>query len=292
MSLCVRWSCMFSVVTKRLGWEQKLLWKSNGKREVVSSRRRTRTMHEPQQPGPDDSQQFTIRTARALAPLLVMFGLTIAVILISILRAAPFVPPVGGLANRAYAPVNFPAVFAVDDALVGLDRQPGAKGFAVPPPPFSQDVFPCMDCHDAIDPDPTRRKLVDAHDDIELKHDEEHRWCLDCHDAKDRDKLHLASGELVEFAESYKLCGQCHGTQYRDWKTGIHGKRTGYWDGNKRYLLCVSCHYPHSPHFAAMEPLPPPVRPQFLMGSAVPPTEHPAPWATPGKEEDHAPQTR
>jgi len=26
--------------------------------------------------------------------------------------------------------------------------------------------------------------------------------------------------------ESYRLCGQCHGTQYRDWRSGIHGKRT------------------------------------------------------------------
>ncbi len=104
------------------------------------------------------------------------------------------------------------------------------------------------------------------HVEIRLRHDEEHRWCLDCHDAQNRDFLRLASGALVPFTESYRLCGQCHGTQYRDWKSGIHGKRTGYWDGAKRYLLCVHCHNPHSPRFAPLQPLPPPVRPQFLRG--------------------------
>ena len=230
----------------------------------------------PEDP-PEEGEQFTIRQSRALAPLLLLFGLAISAVLISILQAAPFVPDEGGIANRAYSPANFPSVFAVDDALVGLDDKPGQQGvlFPVPPPPFSEDTFPCMDCHDTIDPDPTRRELEEAHEEIVLKHDEEHRWCLDCHDAKDRDRLHLAGGELVEFTESYKLCGQCHGTQYRDWKTGIHGKRTGYWDGAKRYMLCVACHYPHQPHFAALQPLPPPVRPQFLRGSMVPESERP-----------------
>jgi len=74
---------------------------------------------------------------------------------------------------------------------------------------------------------------------------------------------------LVPFTESYRLCGQCHGTQFRDWRTGIHGKRTGYWDGPKRYLLCVHCHNPHSPRFAALQPLPPPLRPQYLAAGEV-----------------------
>ena len=65
------------------------------------------------------------------------------------------------------------------------------------------------------------------HDDIVLQHDEEHRWCLDCHDAADRDLLHLASGERVPFEESYRLCGQCHGEKLRDWRAGVHGRRTG-----------------------------------------------------------------
>jgi hypothetical protein len=102
------------------------------------------------------------------------------------------------------------------------------------------------------------------HEDVVFEHDAEHRWCLDCHDSADRDRLRLASGALIPFTESYRLCGQCHGTQFRDWRSGIHGKRTGYWDGPKRYLLCVHCHDPHSPRFKPLKPLPPPVRPQFL----------------------------
>ena len=107
------------------------------------------------------------------------------------------------------------------------------------------------------------------HGDIVFEHDAEHRWCLDCHDVTDRDELRLASGVRVPFTESYRLCGQCHGTQFRDWRTGIHGKRTGYWTGPSRYLLCVHCHDPHSPRFKPLQPLPPPVRPQFLDGDAA-----------------------
>ena len=133
----------------------------------------------------------------------------------------------------------------------------------VPPPPFSEGVFPCTDCHDNKDlkPNRTRRELKDAHDDIVLKHDEEHRWCLDCHDADNRDRLHLASGQPVPFEESYQVCGQCHGEKYRDWRAGVHGRRSGYWNGAKTYLLCVHCHSPHQPRFKAIAPKPAPNRP-------------------------------
>lgn len=136
----------------------------------------------------------------------------------------------------------------------------------VPPPPFSEGVFPCSDCHAQPDlpPNRTRRVLVDAHDDIVLKHDEQHRWCLDCHDPTDRDTLHLASGDRVPFAESYNLCGQCHGEKARDWRAGVHGRRTGDWNGRKEYLLCVHCHDPHAPRFKALAPMPAPLRPERI----------------------------
>lgn len=134
---------------------------------------------------------------------------------------------------------------------------------AVAPPPFSKGIFPCSDCHDGTDVNTTRR-IVDEHEDIVLEHDAEHRWCLDCHDAVNRDKLHLADGRLLNFTESYQLCGQCHGPELRDWKAGVHGKRTGLWSGRKEYLLCVHCHNPHAPRFKPLEPLPAPVRPENL----------------------------
>jgi hypothetical protein len=130
----------------------------------------------------------------------------------------------------------------------------------VPPPPFSEGIFPCSNCHKLMPLNRERRDLV-AHTDIVLKHDEEHRWCLDCHDPTNRDFLHLASGDRVSFETSYMLCGQCHGEKLRDWRAGVHGRRTGYWNGEKQYLLCVHCHSPHQPRFKPIEPKPAPVRP-------------------------------
>jgi hypothetical protein len=116
-------------------------------------------------------------------------------------------------------------------------------------PPFSEGIYPCKECHDGPG-DKTRRTLA-FHEDIQamFDHDAEHRWCHDCHDNTERDVLHLSGGDPVPFTESYRLCGQCHGDKYRDWRAGVHGKRIGYWDGEKTYFLCVNCHNPHSPRF-------------------------------------------
>ncbi|MCY3021326.1 MAG: hypothetical protein NTW87_20110 [Planctomycetota bacterium] len=138
------------------------------------------------------------------------------------------------------------------------------NAIAVAPPPFSEGIFPCSDCHEDLKVNTTPRQLTKNHKNIVLKHDEQNRWCLDCHDAKNRDKLHLAGGKLVDFTESYKLCGQCHGPNLRDWKAGEHGKRTGEWSGRKQYLLCANCHNPHAPRYKPLQPLPPPVRPEDL----------------------------
>jgi hypothetical protein len=110
----------------------------------------------------------------------------------------------------------------------------------------------------------TTRRELEFHEDIVLDHAEGQRWCLDCHNPDDRDTLRLASGNLVSFKESYFLCGQCHGTIYRDWRAGVHGKSTGMWNGEKQYRLCVHCHNPHTPRFKSLKPLPPPIRPEDL----------------------------
>ena len=150
------------------------------------------------------------------------------------------------------------------DAPPPPDPTESIEGIQVPPPPFSEGIFPCSQCHADLPTNPKPRKL-EEHTNIELKgHDEQHRWCLGCHTANNRDKLHLAGGELIDFTESYKLCGQCHGPQYRDWKLGVHGKRIGDWDGKKTYFLCAHCHNPHSPHFKPIKPLPPPVKPEDI----------------------------
>jgi len=146
------------------------------------------------------------------------------------------------------------------------DEPSAPEGIQVPKPPFSEGIFPCTSCHDGktMKPNPKRRVLTDMHTDIVLEHGPASRWCLDCHDAGNRDSLHLASGEKVPFTTSYQLCGQCHGDKYRDWRVGVHGKRTGQWNGPKEYLLCVNCHNPHSPRFKALKPMAPPVRPEQI----------------------------
>ena len=134
------------------------------------------------------------------------------------------------------------------------------KEFFVAPPPFSPGIFPCSQCHQHMPVNWKRRKLKQNHEGIVLHH-MPGGWCFDCHNPHDRDKLRLANGRLIRFEESYYLCGQCHGTVFRDWKAGLHGKRTGMWNGDKQYLLCVHCHWPHAPKFKSLKPMPSPVRP-------------------------------
>lgn len=136
--------------------------------------------------------------------------------------------------------------------------------YPVAPPPFSDGVFPCSQCHGPTDKVNRTPHAVEFHEEIVLHHDEKNRWCLDCHDAQNRDKLHLADGRLIDFTESYRLCGQCHGPTLRNWKAGEHGKRTGSWSGAKQYLLCASCHSPHSPHFKPLKPKAPPLRQEAI----------------------------
>ena len=130
---------------------------------------------------------------------------------------------------------------------------------SAPPLPFSDGIFPCTACHANRAPSSVKRVLT-WHEEIDtiFSHDKENRWCLDCHSLASRDSLKLASGKLIPFQESFKLCGQCHGDKYRDWKVGVHGKRTGDWNGKKTYLLCVHCHNPHTPKFKSLKPEAPP----------------------------------
>jgi hypothetical protein len=135
-------------------------------------------------------------------------------------------------------------------AFAALGAEPKAPPLIqAEPPPFSDGAFPCSSCHKDLPRNAERRELA-YHDEQQsiLSHGPD-RWCLDCHDLQNRDVLHLTSGAPVPFAESYRLCGQCHGDKLRDWNAGIHGKRVGRWDGEKTYFLCVNCHNPHAPRF-------------------------------------------
>lgn len=200
----------------------------------------------------------------SLVILLTLFAMISVGVMMAILHGEePHVTPESG-GIRAYGPTDFPEVdfdAPLLPAVVEAQQSGRTEGFNVPPPPFSDEsIYPCSECHADMEPDRERRELG-FHEEITIHHGPADRWCFDCHNADDRDHLRLANGTLVGFDESYKLCGQCHGTIYRDWREGIHGRRRGYWNGAKSYLLCAHCHNPHQPRFAPLEPKPAPVRP-------------------------------
>jgi len=220
---------------------------------------------------PDKTDPQLLPGWSSLVILLSLFAVISGGVMVAILRGeeAHVTPDTGGV--HAHGPADFPEIefdVQLPSAVVEAVGNEQAGGFNVPPPPFSEDgIFPCSDCHVDLDVDPEPRELG-MHEQIQINHGPKDRWCLDCHNADDRDHLRLANGTLVGFDESYKLCGQCHGTIFRDWREGIHGRRQGYWNGAKSYLLCAHCHDPHAPAFKPIKPLPPPVRPRFLASGA------------------------
>lgn len=165
------------------------------------------------------------------------------------LKRAGFIIPVASL------------LLYLTSTLVYADQD--LKRLLVPSPPFTPGIFPCSQCHKDMPVNMKPRRLETMHQEINLRH-MPGGWCFDCHNPDDRDRLRLANGTLIPFEESYNLCGQCHGTILREWKAGLHGKRTGYWNGEKQYLLCVHCHWPHEPAFKLLTPMPPPVRPSDI----------------------------
>jgi hypothetical protein len=207
----------------------------------------------------------------SLAVLLIAFVSLSLLTLFAIMRGGTghVASDAGG--TKAYSPADFPEI-QFDRELMQEVAEGGAedaKGiYRVRQPLAYEDYFPCSDCHADMEVNLERRELEEMHDDIVLDHGPKERWCFDCHNPDDRDRLRLASGALIGFDESYRLCGQCHGTIFRDWREGIHGRREGYWNGAKSYLLCAHCHNPHAPRYQPIAPLPPPVRPQFLHAAA------------------------
>ena len=203
----------------------------------------------------------------SLAVLLIVFVSLSLLILFSIVRGGVghVAPDAGG--TKAYSPADFPEINFNRELLPEVEAAGNSDPegiYRVRQPLAYEDYFPCSDCHADMEVNLERRQLEEMHGEILLNHGPIDRWCFDCHNPDDRDSLRLANGTLIGFDESYRLCGQCHGTIFRDWREGIHGRREGYWNGAKSYQLCAHCHNPHAPRFQPIAPLPPPVRPQFL----------------------------
>lgn len=121
-------------------------------------------------------------------------------------------------------------------------------------------TYNCMECHKLF---PARwhydTRPFNEHKDIQLDHGN-NRFCLNCHHPTNRNAFVDYDGAEIKQADVVQLCAKCHGTTYRDWEAGVHGRENGYWNvsmGTKTKLRCIQCHDPHSPKFKAMKPLAP-----------------------------------
>jgi len=120
-------------------------------------------------------------------------------------------------------------------------------------------TYNCMECHKLFPAKWHYDRPLNEHQDIKLDHGN-NRFCLNCHHPTNRNAFVDYDGAEIAQADVVQLCAKCHGTIYRDWQAGVHGRQNGFWSaekGDKTKLRCIQCHDPHSPKFKPMEPLAP-----------------------------------
>ncbi|MHC5036583.1 MAG: hypothetical protein ACYTHM_04660 [Planctomycetota bacterium] len=118
----------------------------------------------------------------------------------------------------------------------------------------------CLDCHLLFKTVKESPFPLFQHREIVLEHGL-NDTCLNCHDRRNRNLLLSAAGDPVPFDRAENLCARCHGTTFRDWRKGIHGRTDGAWDkekGTPVRLRCTQCHDPHRPRYSSFSPLPGP----------------------------------
>ena len=110
--------------------------------------------------------------------------------------------------------------------------------------------FKCSQCHNNKDVTIALAAKM-AHGDITSVHGGKQKplSCFTCHKKDERDFLVTEKGLKVDMDHSYRMCGQCHFRQQKDWVGGAHGKRVSFWAGKRVVKNCTSCHDPHSPLF-------------------------------------------
>lgn len=116
--------------------------------------------------------------------------------------------------------------------------------------------YACSECHnkpvDQLQKEGLGKK---AHWDIMINHaDTKTMTCTSCHNGGDMNNLKSITGDPIDFDRSYKLCGQCHIKQEKDWVGGAHGKNISGWKSARISKLCVECHNPHQPQIATRWP--------------------------------------
>ncbi len=129
----------------------------------------------------------------------------------------------------------------------------GMPAVEVIPSVRDAELYPCANCHQNVDSDPSVRVLKEPHDKLSLQHGLHGKgqfWCFTCHDRHSVGQLSTLKGEPIAFEDAYILCSQCHVRQARDWGYGAHGKRLANWSGKRQVYNCTACHYQHAPAIA------------------------------------------
>ncbi len=129
--------------------------------------------------------------------------------------------------------------------------------FFIPERKSKIKAFKCSECHTKSIPELKSKNLTGkkAHDSIKLNHATiEELTCNSCHPSQNLDHLKSNLNAKIDFNQSYKVCAQCHSSEYKDWLGGAHGKRVKGWVNPRISNTCVDCHNPHSPKFESRFP--------------------------------------
>ena len=146
---------------------------------------------------------------------------------------------------------------------VTIRQPPVPQGVEAQAPTGETVQLACSSCHSVRKPNVANARTEDLdmfHQGLQVAHGK--LTCVSCHAADDGyESLRLADGTAIPFTESMQLCGQCHGTQLRDYEHGAHGGMTGHWDlsqGGRERNHCLHCHDAHSPAYPHFTPAAPP----------------------------------
>ncbi len=171
--------------------------------------------------------------------------------------------------NSTASPPSLPRMASIQKSAIAqpLPGPPGDSHLDKTPPRETVGLdlvrngwaYNCMECHRLLNARWQYERPLNEHKDIRFEHGN-NRFCLNCHHPTNRNAFVDYDGSEIAQANVVALCAKCHGTIYRDWQAGVHGRENGFWKvalGEKAKLRCIQCHDPHSPKFKPMQPLPP-----------------------------------